>query len=103
MSRIKGGMLFLSLAAAGCTTVEPEGYPLSATVKDCLAQSSQFIDAWGCVQSRYASGKMGNADRRITAFLKLGDDLAGEVAAKKLTDKEAKSRLSAGTEDLDKM
>ena len=46
---------------------------------------------------------MGNADRRITAFLKLGDDLAGEVAAKKLSDKEAKTRLSAGTEDLDKM
>ena len=88
---------------AGCSLFEPEGYPLSTTAQDCMKQRARFIDAWGCVQARFASGQMGDGDARVTAFVKMGDDLAGQVAAKKLTDAEAKSRLAAGSADLDKM
>ena len=88
---------------AGCSLVQPDGYPLSSTVQDCMAPKSKFIDSWGCVQARFASGQMGDPDKRVSSFMKLGDDLAGQVANKTLSDTEAKTRLSAGAADLDKM
>ena len=88
---------------AGCSLVQPDGYPLSSTVQDCVAPKSKFIDSWGCVQARFASGQMGDPDKRVSSFMKLGDDLAGQVANKALSDAEAKTRLSAGAADLDKM
>lgn len=100
-ARCSIGLAALLLPA--CTAVQPEGYPLSATVRDCMKGTPHFIDVWGCVQARYASGKMGNSDRRIAAFLKLGDDLADQVVNKKLADADAKTELSTGSAKLDDM
>ena len=97
------GVLAVTAGLSACTTLEPEGYPLSRTVSDCLKHRPLFVDVWGCVQTRYASGQMGDPDKRVAAFLKLGDDLAGQVSSRKVTDADAKRRLAAGSADLDKM
>ena len=61
-----------------------------------MTENIRFIDAWGCVQGRYAVGQISEVDPRIKAFLKLGDDLARQVDTKKLTDEQARTRLAAG-------
>ena len=100
--RIVGAAIALPLMLAACVDIMPEGYPLSSTVRDCLKNRKQFGDVWGCVQTRFASGQMGEPDARLSAFVKLGDDLAGRVSTKEITDAEAKTRLAVGAADLDK-
>ena len=88
----------LAIAAtllSNCAAIPGDEDPVVSAERVCMAGNSHFIDAWGCIQARHASGQMSEADPRIRAFLKLGDDLASQVAAKKLTDAEAKQRLTA--------
>ena len=82
--------------------LEPEGPSLSTTVLDCTQKQSQFGDAWGCVQAKYATGQMGDTDPKLAGFLKQGDDLAGQVASGKMTNSQAKKRLTEAAALADK-
>ena len=89
-------LALLGSGLSGCADLIAHDDPLAGSVQACLAQNVHFLDAWGCVQARYAEGQIGEADPRVKDLLKLGDDLASRVAAKKLSDADAKGQLAAG-------
>ena len=90
---------------SGCATLQeaPHEDVLATVTRACLAQNKQFTDAWGCVQSKDLLDQTGPDPDRRKRFMKIGDDLASQAAAKKLTSAEAKRRLevalSAGEVD----
>lgn len=93
------GWLVLGSAAvslSACAGLAPHEDRLAGSVRACLAENVGFLDGWGCIQARYTVGQISEADPGIKGFLKLGDDLAQRVAAKKLTDAKARQLLSAG-------
>lgn len=84
----------LGPALAGCAELMPATHDaLADATRACVAQNKQFVDAWGCVQSRDALGQFDEAGDRRKILLRLGDDLASQVSAKTLTSAEAKKRL----------
>ena len=86
------------LFLAGCAAVQdtPLDDALAKTARTCLAQNKQFIDVWGCVQSRDLLVQAGTDSPRRKEFMKLGDDLASEVEAHELSSDAAKRRLMDG-------
>ena len=96
--RVLAGVVLalMSSGLSGCADLMAHDDPLSGSVQACLTQNPHFLDAWGCVQARYAEGQIGEADPRVKDLLKLGDDLASQVAVKKLSDANAKAKLAAG-------
>ncbi len=88
--------VLLATILAGCATTPPGEDPLASSVRVCLSENARFPDAWGCIQARYAVGQISGEEPRLKAFLKLGDDLAQQVAAGKLSNSKARERLSAG-------
>ncbi len=82
---------------SGCAMLqrEPEPDVLATTVRACLAHNKQFVDAWGCVQDKDLSDLLGTDLQRRKLVIKLGDDLASQVAAKKLSNAAALKRLEA--------
>lgn len=89
-------LLVPMFALSACVTAPDHDDLLASTVRTCMVQNAHFIDAWGCFQGRYAMGEISDTDPRLKTFLKLGDDLARQVEAKKLTDPKAKDKLSSG-------
>ncbi len=89
-------LLVPMLTLSACMTVPDREDLLASAVQTCMVQNAHFIDAWGCFQGRYAMGEISDADPRLKTFLKLGDDLARQVEAKKLSDPKAKDKLSSG-------
>lgn len=85
-------------ALSGCTMLQHEPPPdaLAIATRACLAQNKQFVDVWGCVQSKDLLDQIGTDAPRRKQFMKLGDDLASQVAAKKLSNAAATKRLEAG-------
>ena len=69
---------------------------IGSALRVCTAEYVRFSDAWGCVQARYVVGQINEADPRLKAFLKLGDELARQAEDKKLSDREANKLLTAG-------
>ena len=86
------------LCLTGCAAVQdaPLDDALATTARTCLAQNKQFIDVWGCVQSRDLLVQAGTDTPRRKQFMKLGDDLASEVEAHELSSDTAKQRLLGG-------
>ena len=93
-------LLILATAGAvlsGCATFQdpPREDVLADVTRACLAGNKQFIDAWGCVQSKDLLDQTGPDPERRKRFMRVGDDLASQAAAKKLSSAEAKRRLEA--------
>ena len=92
-----GAIVTASALLSGCATLPtPHEDALASVMRGCLAMSKQFIDAWGCIQSRDALDDTGVEDPRRKQFMKLGDGLASQVGVHKLRSDEAKKRLIAG-------
>ena len=87
-----------SLAASawlfGCT-VQLQQPLLAEVTRACLAHNRGFTDAWGCIQARYAAAEPDRAEPRLKMFLRLGDSLAMQVAARTLSEASARARLAA--------
>ncbi len=83
---------------SGCAALQQEAPPdpLAVAVRACLAQTRPFVDAWGCVQNKDLLDQIGADGERRRRVLKLGDDLAAQVAAKTLSSAAAVKRLDAG-------
>ncbi len=83
---------------SGCAVFqhEPQSAALAIAARSCLVQNKQFVDAWGCVQNKDLLDQVGTDAQRRTQFMKLGDDLASQVAAKNLSNAAAAKRLEAG-------
>ena len=99
--RIASRIASLALSAgilSGCTIVQHDAPPdaLAIATRACLAQNKQFVDAWGCVQNKDLLDQIDADPQRRKQFMKLGDDLASQVAAKKLSNAAAVQRLEAG-------
>lgn len=86
------------VALSGCAALQHEAAPdaLAIATRTCLAQNKQFIDAWGCIQYKDLQDQIATDPQRRKQFIKLGDDLASRVAAKKLSDAAAVKRLESG-------
>ncbi len=97
-ARVTALIVTASALLSGCATLPtpPHDDALARVTQDCLEKNKQFIDAWGCVQSRDVLEEAGGSDARRNQFLKLGDDLASKVVARKLSSADAKKRLTAG-------
>lgn len=87
-----------AFSLSGCASLQREPGPdaLAIATRTCLAQNKQFVDAWGCVQNKDLLDQIGTDAQRRKRFMKLGDDLASQVAAKKLGNAVAAKRLEAG-------
>ncbi len=70
--------------------------PLAVAVRSCLAGTKQFVDAWGCVQGKDLDDQLGSDPARRKQIMRLGDDLAAQVSAKKLSNAAAAKRLGDG-------
>ena len=94
-------LAFLTLSAgvlSGCTALQQDPAPdISAVaVRECLAHNQQFVDAWGCVQGKNLDDQLGLDPARRKRIIKLGDDLAAQVSARKLSNAAAVKRLGDG-------
>lgn len=99
--RISSRLAFLTLSAgvlSGCAALQQDAPPdpLAIAVRSCLAGTKQFVDAWGCVQSKDLDDQLGADPARRKQVMKLGDDLAAQVSAKKLGNAAAVKRLGDG-------
>lgn len=99
--KMTGRLAILTLSASllpGCAMLQHDAPPdmLAIVTRACLAQNKLFIDAWGCVQNKDLLDAVGTDPRRRSQFMKLGDDLASQVAAKELSNAAAAKRLEAG-------
>ena len=83
---------------SGCAVLQHEAPPdpLAIAITGCLAQAKQFVDAWGCVQGKDLDDQLGSDPARRKQIMKLGDDLAAQVSAKKLSNAAAVKRLGDG-------
>ena len=83
---------------SGCAAFQQEAPPdpLAIAVRSCLAGTKQFVDAWGCVQGKDLDDQLGSDPARRKQIMKLGDDLAAQVSAKKLSNAAAVKRLGDG-------
>lgn len=82
------------LALCGCAGIDSGPDPVASTVQACAAENPKYVDAWGCVQGRYATGQISDGDPRLKGLLAMGDDLARKVTAGTLSNADAKSRLA---------
>ncbi len=99
--RISGRLAILTLSAgvlSGCAALQQDAPPdpLAVAVRSCLAGTKQFVDAWGCVQGKDIDDQLGSDPARRNQIMKLGDDLAAQVSAKKLSNAAAVKRLGDG-------
>ncbi len=64
--------------------------------RNCMKDNAKFSEAWICIKARLAARQTSGTDPKRDGFVEEGDLLAEQVRAGKVSDAEARSRLSAG-------
>ncbi len=83
----------VALLAAGCMPTKPGAS--AGSDQACMAENARFADAWICIRSRIVARQKegtGHPDGLIDE----GDLLAEQVRSGKVSDAEARKRLSTG-------
>ena len=61
----------------------------------CLAENAKFAEAWACVRARLVA-RQGEGSAHRDGLIEEGDLLADQVRAGKVSDSEARKRLTSG-------
>lgn len=85
-----GALVLIGLAVAGCNTTAPR--TSAGSSRACLADNPRFADAWNCIRARTVAHSGGIRD----SFVQEGDILAEQVRSGKVSEADARKRLSAG-------
>ncbi len=90
-------IVWLAVTAAlvsGCLpTHSPAGL---SSRRNCLNDNAKFSDAWACIKAQLTARQQGDGDSKRDGLIEEGDLLAEQVRAGKVSDADARRRLSAG-------
>lgn len=84
------GLGLATVLLSGCLPSHSTG-SLGAN-RDCMRENPRFSDAWSCIKGQLATSR----DAKHDSFIEEGDILAGQVRAGKVSERDARRRLSAG-------
>jgi uncharacterized protein YceK len=85
-------VLALAVTLSGCGS-------LVSTESQCSAASQSYLTMWDCIRGSVAEGHAGAMNNaQGVRYLAMGDALAEQVRANKMTDSQAKAQLAVELE-----